>query len=129
MVLQIALPLVGLFLFPITVPPELHIEEKTYHSEQPASIACSCTGYANSLDSRFPLMNASDYVPNSNIPTIGGGVLFYYPNSHTHHVAVVTAIDWQALTMTVTESNFVECKVTSRTISMTEKRVTGFVNL
>ena len=123
MLLQIALPLLGLILFP---PIEVPIE-KTYHSAQQESVACSCSGYAHTLrPDLIPLVNARDLVPNAEHPTAGGAVLFYYPASNLHHVGIVVWTDGEY--MEVVEANFSPCEITSRVIPIDEKRVIGFIN-
>lgn len=121
MLVELIAPLLsGMLLTPTTG----HIVEKTAHETTRADIACNCMAFARQYRPDLPDVNASDLIPNSDVPVVGGGVLFFYPHSGLSHIGIVENIEGDHIT--VIESNFKPCNITRRVIPVDERRVVGF---
>ena len=130
MLLAIAFPLLFSVFIPATpfetVLAELQESHIKVQETPPYEVSCSCSFYTHTRNNKIPLIDAKNFVPNTDYPVKGGGVLFFYPNSALHHIAYIESVNEDG-TITVSESNFYACEITSRTISVNEKRIIGFV--
>ena len=89
-----------------------------------ADIACSCVRTVIAEGLAIELKDAKDLIPNSE-PLIGGGVLFYYPKTDTHHVAYIQAFTDEG--MFVKEGNFKKCEISERLVYWNDPFIIGFI--
>lgn len=83
--------------------------------------SCTCIGWAKSQGVKIPKgMSAWDLLPNG-IPQVGGLVLI-----NGNHVAVITGFSKDGSSLIISEANWSPCKIGTRVISMTDKRIRGF---
>jgi hypothetical protein len=104
---------------------DVAIEEKTTHEEQ--STKCTCVSYARTRRPDLPNINASDMVPATTTPYVGGLTLFYYPHSGESHVAYNEVVDIERKLVLVAECNYIPGKIGKRWIRLDDpmNRVTG----
>lgn len=96
--------------------------EKIAKGEEYYWTVCSCMAFARVKGARLPRGNASDLVPNSEEPRVGGVVLLEY--SQQSHVAYVERVTIEGIE--IIESNFEPCKITRRTIKHDDPNIKGF---
>ena len=85
---------------------------------------CSCVRTAIKYGLSIPLVDAKDLIPDSS-PIIGGGILFYYPRTKTHHVGVITNIEDDHFE--IIEGNFKPCELSKRKVSFDDPFIIGFI--
>ena len=114
----------------LTIPDRIELSEPIATTtvneiSKDKNIACSCVRTAIAEGLKIPLKDAKDLKPNGQ-PIIGGGVLFYYPKTDTHHVAYIKAFTENGFL--VKEGNFKPCQFSEREVLWSDKFITGFIN-
>lgn len=87
---------------------------------------CSCVLFARSIFPELPLGDASDLVPNSPFPRVGGAVIIDYGD--TIHVALVADRVSISGDIPLHDANFLPCQETWRTINISDPRIKGYWN-
>ncbi len=110
-------------ILPLSTTTQAIIEPVIVDKEQ--ETACSCILSARKHGLRIPYpSDAKDLIPNSS-PNIDSGILFYFPKTDTHHVAVIKKFLREGFW--VIEGNKIPCQITERLVSYTDKFIIGFV--
>lgn len=85
----------------------------------------SCVITARLYNPDVPLMDAKDFVPNTELVEIGTIIIFYYPKSGLHHIATVYHISNEGYHLY--EGNFKRNELsTDRIIQLTDKNIVGY---
>lgn len=108
----------------MTAIGEVHIEEKTVHQNEYGNIACNCVAFVLQYRPDIPNTNASDMIIATTTPTKGAVAVMYYPHSGMYHVALVTSV--QGDTLTLLDANYTPCAVTERTVTLPD-RIIGYM--
>lgn len=101
---------------PIAIP---EVEKPPVKEYDP--VACSCVIFASQFLDLPKNTDAIDLISNSQ-PYIGGGILLNYES--IGHIAII--IDFKDNGFLVKESNYKECKYTTRLISFDDPAIRGF---
>lgn len=104
--------------------PLLHDKET---GESATTQECSCIGYLKEIGVTLPSVgaNASDLAPAVNTTAhVGAVVVFYYPNSNLYHVALITSMATD--TLTLKEANYYPCITDVRTILKSDPHIIGY---
>ena len=84
---------------------------------------CSCVQYMKARGAPIPNgFDANEILPNTPEPVVGALVLIDYEN--IGHVAMITEVG--STTISITESNYERCKITSRTIDRSDAKIRGY---
>ena len=120
------LPLLFPLLFSgMALTGEVHIDEKPVTLGEHSSVLCSCSSFVVQYRKDLPLMDAWKYVVATDTPSVGAVAKMYYPHSGAYHVALVTAVGED--TVTIAETNYVPCAHGVRVIPKDYSRLLGYL--
>jgi len=85
-------------------------------------VKCSCVIFASQFLDLPKNTDAIDLKPN-NQPAVGNGILFNY--NGVGHIAIITG--YKENGFLVKESNYNECKISTRVVSFNDKSIVGFI--
>ena len=99
--------------------------DKATSTPEKDTLLCSCVRWANHLNPRVPLVDATYFKTfNGGTPSIGGVVIFKYPKNY--HIAIIKKFLPDGFL--ISEANFKECEQGEREIRFDDPRIIGFWN-